>query len=123
MIHYLNPGYNYFRQTALDETKRAVKAISGNLYGFTLINPNTETVYVKFYNAAAADVTVGTTTPFLVFAVPAGDGVTPGQVIASPEDVPYAHFNVALTIAAVTGLADNSTAAPTTDLHAEVIYK
>ena len=123
MIHFLNPGYSYYRQTALDETKRSVKANAGNVYGFTFINSNTVPVYIKFYNALVGDVTVGTTVPLTVLMVPAGNGTTPGQVVATVEDAPFAHFNTGITIAAVTGVADSSTGAPTTDLHAEVVYR
>lgn len=119
-----DPGYSYFRRPSnLDETKREVKATAGNVYAYTFINPNTSPVYVKIYDAAAADVTVGTTVPKLVVAVPAGDGTTPGEVILTPDGNPVAAFAAGITIAAVTGLADNSAGAITSDIHAEVTYK
>ena len=118
------PGYSYFRRPAtLDETKREIKNAAGNIYGYTFINPNTAPVYAKFYDAAVADVVIGVTAPKLVVAVPAGDGVTPGEVVVTPEGSPIAGFVAGITIAAVTGLADASAGAPATDIHAEVTYK
>ncbi len=51
-----DPGYSKYRNTALAATKQSVKAATATLWGFNLINVNTVPVYVKFYNALAADV-------------------------------------------------------------------
>jgi hypothetical protein len=65
---------------------------------------------LKFYNATAASVTVGTTTPDLTFPVPsAGDTNGAGFNIAIPNGIA---FGTALTVAATTGFADNDSGAP-----------
>ena len=118
-----DPGFGQYRNTALSSTDVAIKTSTANLYGFTIINANTVPVYVKFYNATVANVTVGTTTPLAVVEVPAGDGTTSGSVVLSPGSISYRFFNTALTVAAVTGIADNSTTAPSTAVYIEALYK
>jgi hypothetical protein len=112
--------FETFRNTALLTTPAVVSSIGCRLSSFTLINANTVPVYVKFYNAAAP--TVGTTTPLAVIPIPAGDGVNPGIHIV-PVNGFIRDFNTALAIAPVTGLADNSTAAPSTGIYCELIYE
>jgi hypothetical protein len=91
--------------------------------GWNFINVNTVPVYVKFYNIAAASVTVGSSAVVLTIMVPAGDGVTPGMFFMEPGLIPVEVFSTAISIACVTGLADNSNAAPSTAIHASVRYK
>lgn len=119
----VDPGFGKYRNTALTSTDVQVKAGQSNLYGFTFVNVNTSPVYVKIYDGTAASVTVGTTAPTAVVEVPAGDGTTPGTVILSPGSISFRFVNSGLTVAAVTGLADNSTAAPATPIYAEILYK
>lgn len=111
-------GSLQFRTLTADETPEAVKASGGNLLAVNFVNPNTTPVYVKFYNTAAP--TVGTTIPALTMAVPAGDGVTPGIVVGAIT--PF-YFSDAISFAVVTGLADSSTGAPTSDIHVGVTYR
>lgn len=120
----VSPGYAWFRNTALSSTAVAIKTSSSNLYGYTLVNPNTVAVYVKFYNATVAGTTVGTTAPQAIIMVPPGDGTNPGVVYLSPDiSSSFQFFQVAATVACVTGRADNSTAAPSTGIYIEVLYK
>lgn len=121
--HYLNSGLSSYRKTNLSSTDQQIKAKNGNIYGFTFINPNTDAVYVKFYDALAADTTVGTTVPFAIIGVPAGDGDTPGQAILTPGSDIFRHFSTALTIACVAELADTGTTAPSTAVYVEVVYR
>lgn len=119
----VDPGFAKYRNTALTSTDVQVKAGQSNLFGFTFVNVNTSPVYVKVYDGLAANVTVGSTAPVAVIEVPAGDGTTSGVVILAPGTVSYRFVNSGLTIAAVTGLADNSSAAPATAIYAELLYK
>lgn len=112
-------GFAYYRNEALSNTKLAVKVGAGNLFSVNLINVNATPVYVKFYDALIASVTVGTTIPILTLAIPAGDGTTPGIVVG--ELVKY--FATGLVIAAVTELADSGTTAPATAIHVNLGYK
>lgn len=59
--------------TALTNSAQAIKASGGQLHGYYIYNPNAAAVaYVLFYNVAAASVTVGTTNPAFMLAIPAG---------------------------------------------------
>jgi hypothetical protein len=118
-----DPGYGYFRTSALTNAGQAVKAGGTNLFGYTLINVNTAPVYVKFYNGSATNVVVGTTVPRLVIMVPPGDGTSPGIVYLAAENLPAAFFPTGLVVACVTGLADASAVAPSTPIYSETIYK
>lgn len=119
-----DPGYSWFRRPSnLDETKREIKSSAGNIYSYTFVNPNTVPVYAKFYDALVGDVTVGTTVPVKTVAIPASDGVSPGIVSFDVNGQALKAFATGIVIAVVTGLADNSTGALTSDIHAEVAYK
>lgn len=104
-----------YRNTALSSTDvQAQVASAAGLYirGFNIINPNPTDVYVKFYDALATDVTVGTTTPILTLFVPSGTVFEPYR-----KDNVIAFFSTACTLACVTGLADSNTTAPSTAIH------
>jgi hypothetical protein len=118
----LNQNHSHLRTTALSSTAVAIKAAAGNLYGLNVINPNTVPVYLKLYNIAQGSVVVGTSTVLDTIMIPAGDGTTPGAVILTPDESSLYFFSTAISVAAVTGIADSSTAAPTTALIAKFIY-
>jgi len=104
-------GASIFRSIDLDESEEEVKGSAGQLYGGVVINLATKVRYLKFYNATAANVTVGTTTPVMTIPIPtAGSANGAGFVIPIPsQGVP---FDTAITVAATTGIADNDTGAP-----------
>ena len=112
---------NRYRNTALSSTDvQAIQCGTAglNIRGFNIINPNSTDVYVKFYDALADNVTVGTTTPILTLLVPAN-----GSVFEAYEvNKVVAFFGTAITLAAVTGLADSSTTAPSTGVHVSFQY-
>lgn len=98
-------GLTIFRSIDLDETEEEIKATAGQLYGYYFANTNASARYLKFYNATAANVTVGTTAPVLTFYLPP---TTAGHVEFSHGIA----FATAITAAATTGVADNDTGAP-----------
>jgi hypothetical protein len=103
-------GTTIFRSIDLDETEEQVKATAGQLYWIHATNQATAARYLKVYNATAANVTVGTTTPVLTFAIPTqGDSKGAGFVLGIPNGIA---FGTAITVAATTGVADNDTGAP-----------
>lgn len=108
-----NTGLTTKSDTALSNTAVAIKASSGRVYGYSLFNPSIATVFIQFFNVAAASVTVGTTTPLFVVAVPAGGAV---NVLAA---LPIT-FSAAFSMAATT-TATGSTA-PATAAVAAVFY-
>ena len=110
-------GLTTFRSIDVDETEEEVKGTAGQVYGWFIYNNAATVLYVKFYNATAANVTVGTTTPVLTIPIPAGSG-------ANVEYTNGIAFSTAITIAATTGVADNNTGAPAAnDIIANIFYK
>lgn len=98
-------GLTTFRSIDLDESEEEVKATAGNLYGYYFANTNASARYLKLYNATAANVTVGTTTPSHTFYLPP----TSAGHVSFPVPI---GFSTALSAAATTGVADNDTGAP-----------
>lgn len=101
--------------TALTNSAQVIKASAGNLYGYYIYNPNSSATYVLVYNTAAASVTVGTTNPFLVFAIPA----TSGANVMFPYPITFS--NAGWSAAAATTGGGNS--APSTALEVMFWYK
>jgi hypothetical protein len=98
-------GLDIFRSLDLDETEEEIKASAGQIGWYYLFNAASSTRFFKFYNATAASVTVGSTTPVLTIAVPAGSGAN------APTEHMLA-FGTAITAACTTGVADADTGAP-----------
>jgi hypothetical protein len=102
----VNDGLDVFRSLDLDETEEEVKASRGAVFGYFFYNAHaSDARYLKFYNATAANVTVGTTTPVMTFPVKSGSS---GH-ISFPDGI---KFDTAITVAATTGIADNDTGGP-----------
>lgn len=102
-------GCTIFRSLDLDETEEEVKGTAGTVYGVWFSNTATTTRFLKFYNATAASVTVGTTTPVLTLALPGNSADDISGVFSIPQGIA---FGTAITVAATTGVADNDTGAP-----------
>lgn len=98
-------GLTIFRSIDLDESEEQVKASEGVVYWARLHNRSAAEVFVKFYNATAANVTVGTTVPVMTIPMQADSG----EVWQPPDGL---RFDTAITVAATTGVADNDTGAP-----------
>lgn len=101
--------------TALTNTAQVIKASAGNFYGYYIYNPNSSATYVMLYNTAAASVTVGTTTPAMVFCIPATAGANLSL------NYPITFSNAGWSIAAATTGGGNT--APATALEAMIFYK
>lgn len=114
-------GLSIFRSLDIDETEEEIKASAGQVYGWYIFNASSSIRYVKFYNATAANVTVGTTTPVLTIPVPTGSTNGVGFVSNSAMGIV---FDTAIAVAATTALADNDTGAPSAnDVVINVWYK
>jgi len=57
--------------TALTNTAQAVSSTPARIFGYWITNPNAAVEYIQFYNQLAANVTVGTTIPFMTISIPA----------------------------------------------------
>jgi len=102
-------GLSIFRSLDIDETEEEIKATAGTVYHMWVTNTATSTRWIKFYNATAANVTVGTTTPVITIGIP---GNTSDDVTGLFGGGIGIAFSTAITVAATTGLADNDTGAP-----------
>jgi hypothetical protein len=115
-------GLTIFRSIDLDETEEEVKGSAGQVYGLWVTNTATSTRWLKFYNATAANVTVGTTAPVITIGIP---GNTSDDVSGNfgPGGMGIA-FDTAITVAATTGVADADTGAPAAnDVIVNIFYK
>lgn len=115
-------GLSIFQSLDIDETEEDVKTSAGQVYGYSITNRATATRYVKFYNATAATVVVGTTTPVMTLGIP-GNSSDATMLSAAFGGMGIA-FGTAITVAATTGFADNDTGAPgANDVLITVFYK
>lgn len=114
-------GLSIFRSLDLDETEEDVKTTAGTVYGWYISNLATTTRYVKFYNATAATVVVGTTTPVMTLPIP---GNSTDDIAANALGTHGIAFSTAICVAATTGLADADTGAPgANDVVVNLFYK
>lgn len=103
-------GTTPYKNLDVDETEDEVKGTAGQVYWIHAVNLKATPLYLKFYNATAASVIVGTTVPVMTFPVPSAGATTgAGFVFDVPAGIV---FSTAITIAATTGFADNDTGAP-----------
>lgn len=103
-------GMTIFRSIDIDESEEEVKATAGQVFSITAFNTTAAPLYLKFYNATAANTTVGTTTPVLTFLVP-GNADSDGAGFVWNNDIGWA-FGTAISVACTTGVADADTGAP-----------
>lgn len=100
-------GVTPYKGLDVDQTEDEVKGSAGQVYFIHAMNLTAATVYLKFYNATAATVEVGTTTPVLTFPIPTqGDTNGAGFTLAIPNGI---EFDTAICIAGLTGIADADT--------------
>ena len=93
-------GTTFYRNIDVDETEDQVKGSAGQLYWLHCVTIDTTPIYLQIYNALAASVTVGTTTPDLTFLVPSsGDANGAGFTLAIPNGI---EFDTGITVAATT---------------------
>ncbi len=100
-----------------DNLAQTVVARSGKIHGFDISGIDAVDSYVAFYDADAADVTPGTTTPDYLILIPKGDGTNYGG--ATDNLTTPMHFNTSITYACFQ--ADLSTD-PTTGLRVSIRY-
>lgn len=114
-------GLSIFRSLDLDETEEDVKTSAGQVYGLWFTNTASSTRWLKFYNATAADVVVGSTTPVITLGLP---GNTSDDISGVVFGVHGITFSTAICVAATTGLADADSGAPATnDVIVNIFYK
>ena len=111
-------GLKKFKDTDCTGTKVAVDTSSGNIHAIIIDNTANagEATYLKLWDAASGDVTVGTTAPDWVFKVPASTKVT----LVFQAALAYA---TALTAACVTTAGTAGTTNPTSDVVIEILFE
>ncbi len=96
-----------FRNLTVASTAVAVAAAAASLNGINIVNLEGSTIFVKFYNIAAASVNPASDVPVLTLAVPAnGAFYARGGTFAKA-------FSTAIAVRCTTGSGDTSTAVPT----------
>jgi hypothetical protein len=116
-----NGGCSIYSTLDLDETEEEVKASAGTVYGVWATNTATSTRWLKFYNATAASVVVGTTTPVITIGIPGNSSDDISGNFAPGIGI---KFDTAICIAATTGFAVADTGAPAAnDVICNVFYR
>lgn len=110
LIPRTSGGMTIFRSIDIDETEEEIKGTAGQVFSIAAFNRTAAPLYLKFYNATAANVSVGTTTPVLTFVVP-GNADSDGAGFLWDNPIGFA-FGTAITVACTTGVADADTGAP-----------
>ncbi|MCC6357074.1 MAG: hypothetical protein IT577_24580, partial [Verrucomicrobiae bacterium] len=113
-------GLSAFMSIDLDETEEDVKTSAGQVYSISAFNHTAAPLYLRFYNATAANTTVGTTAAALgPFTIPGNaDSDGAGFVWNSPHGVA---FGTAICAAVTTGIAANDTGAPAANAASVVV--
>lgn len=115
-----NTGVNSFFNSAIDESPAVdIFAKPTLLFNLHVINPNTTDVFIQLFNALAANVTVGTTTPQLSYLVPGGTGASNRGAFAIDFAAPIS-FATALSCAVTTDATGSG--APASDAIVNVGY-
>jgi len=120
---YATGGHLTFRSLDLDETEEEVKGTAGTIYGIIFTNTSSSTRWLKLYNATAASVSVGSTTPLLTIGLP---GTAGGSDITGSIPIPQGGiaFTTAICAAATTGIADADTGAPgANEVSVNILYR
>ena len=112
-------GLSISRDIDLDNgTLTVVKNAAGQLYGWTITNTGTVTVYVKFYDATSG--TLGTGTPVLTIGIP-GNATDDTLAMQSFGGLGIA-FGTGICVGAGTGVADADNTDPGSNVVIANIY-
>ena len=102
------PVFAKFRSVLVTNAATALKTSAGRLQRISISNLHSAAIFVKLYDLSAAGTTVGTSVPAHVFQVGANS-----QLVVPLNEQPL-YFGTAITVACVTGGADNNTTAAAT---------
>lgn len=107
-----------YNSLAANSTAAAIKASPGTVVGWSIFNSSAGVRYVKLYDVAAASVNPATpTVPKIRIGIAAGQTVN----FTLPNGIAFA---TAISVRAVTGVADNDTTGATAnDVVLNVFYK
>lgn len=99
------------RSLDVNTSKTDIKTAAGYLCGVWVTNRTANTIWLRFYNATAANVVVGTTVPRITIGIPGNstDAISANLNVGKQDGM---WFDTAMSMAATTGFADNDTGAP-----------
>ena len=97
--------YTHYRSTTVTNTPSTVRADKAMVIGWNIQNLHSADISVKFYDAAAGDVTVGTSTVKESIQVPAN------ETVVLRDGTRGILFENECTVAVTTELADSGTSA------------
>jgi len=106
-------GYRTYFDGDADNTAKAVKTSAGRIHMIEVSQINNTDSFLQIFDLAAADVTVGTTTPEQSYAIPLGDGTNIGGFDMNFGEAGM-DFQAAITVAVTTtatGSGDPTTGA------------
>lgn len=121
----VDKGLTWLRNTGISATAVQVKAGAGNLYGWNLINSNTNPAYLKFYDKDSSP-TVGVDRPTNAVVVLAGSTTVPAITFSAPTVTPFRYFSSGIWVTVntgVNGIFDTTATGPSVNLYAEIAYK
>ena len=111
-----------FTKVDLTSTAVNVKTTGGSVKAVNASNPNAALSYLQFFNALAANVTVGTTAPFWIMSLGATNTANfMGPFGSDPADGDGIEHATAISVAATTTPSGNG--APGTAIPVSVIYE
>lgn len=117
-----NSGWSFAYYSGLTNSVQQIKGTAGTFGGYLwLYNPNTATTFIQVFNKASASVTLGTTAPDYVIALPGVASASATGSAANMEMVMGIAMSTGISVAATT-TATGSTA-PTNTLSATFLYK
>lgn len=91
-------------QNLSDSAGTSLVGVAADFRGLNFYNPNSSNAWIQIFNAKAADVTLGTTTPILSFLI----GATTERTI-NTSHIPMGAFGNGMSYAATTTQAGAST--------------
>lgn len=109
-------GTLQFRSLTVNNTAVAIKASSGSVLGWNVINLHSSTIYIKIYNIAAASVNPASDVPTRTLMVPAN-----GSIFLEPHCI-VGNYSTAISVRAVTDTTDTGTTSPATLPIIEIMY-
>jgi hypothetical protein len=110
-VHAAAGGATPHQNLDCDETEDDIKTSPGKLFWVHAVNLAATKRYLKFYNATAANTTVGSTTPVLTFPIPTMGDTNGAGFTINFGDIGV-QFDTAICVAATTGFAVADTGAP-----------
>lgn len=110
---------NVYRDDNLRTSVVTINSEPADLYGWNIINPNAQAVYIKFFDTTGA-VIIGTSSVAKTILIPATSTVVLGTSTSRGRS--QLIINHGLKMAVTTEMQDSGTTAPPLAVYAEIYY-